>query len=146
MLQPVTQACALLLPGCNPYWRLVHPAQPTRKHPKSLGGGGGGGLGGGGEQGVAHLSSTHSNQFALRQEGMQLNLVGHRLDPCMLQEILHLPQAEVGNPKMLHQAIIHHLLHSFPARQGCQSQRGNMKMRIKKLKMKKEKMKLEKQT
>lgn len=40
---------------------------------------------------------------------LQLNLVGHRLDLGRLQQVLHLLQTELGDPKMLHQPVINHL-------------------------------------
>ena len=63
----------------------------------------------------AHLASTGANKLALREQGMQLDLVHGWRDACFGQQVVDLRHIEVGDADGAHQAVIDQALHRLPA-------------------------------
>mmetsp|Transcript_17860 Transcript_17860/g.30633 ORF Transcript_17860/g.30633 Transcript_17860/m.30633 type:complete len:218 (-) Transcript_17860:524-1177(-) len=64
------------------------------------------------------LAEAHTQQFALRQEGLQLHLVHDRLDACPCQQVFHLLETEVGHAQTSDEPCVNQLLQGTPGIQG----------------------------
>ena len=68
-----------------------------------------------GRAGRAHLAEAGAHKLPLREQRVQLDLVHHRLDSCLRQQVFHLLQVEVAHAKVTDQPLIYKGLHCPPA-------------------------------